>query len=413
MLAVLAKSTWAQDKAGDPIFNGNKLFADVKQYVDFGIHRTATDGDNQTSAWLKNKLDKLGYKTEYLYFPVKQYFLESASLQVKNKVLNVFPLWPVAQANVSLNAVLVDADKNKQSVSGKIAIIRLKKEDRQYIDRLEKLDRFNDLIARHASAIILIVDNEAGQIAALNTQPNASWKIPVVQIAPKDTAQLISGATASLQIKGSLKDVQARNVIAKIGSGKKEVIVSTPISGWFTCGGERGPGIAIFNAIAEWVSVTKPPYTFVFIANSSHELEDHRGTHVFIDKRAPKPENVRLWVHFGASFAINAYQKTTDGIQKLDAVDPKRRVYYSSNMENTIHKAFDNKSITQLKDVALGELSVAKKYGYASYFGFVGADFNPYFHTPVDDETATSPKILEETALLIRNAIELELANHL
>lgn len=411
LLLGLTQQLWAQNPPDDDIFNGNKLFDDVKHYVDFGVHRTATKGDNATSAWLKNKLDGFGFRTEYLYFPVKQYFLESASLKVNDSQLNVFPLWPVSRANVTLNAELVDADKHKQAVSGKIAVIRLKKEDRKYIDRLEKLDRFNDLIAQRAGAIVLIVDNDAGEIAALNTQPKASWKIPVVQIAPKDSAQLVEGARVSLQIKGILKDVQARNVIARIGSGKQIVIVSTPISGWFTCGGERGPGIAIFNAIAKWVSEAKPPYTFVFIANSSHELEDHRGTHVFIDKKAPKPSDVRLWVHLGASFAINGYQKTATGINKLATVDPKRRVYYSSNLENTMHQVFDRKPITQLGNVALGELSVAAKYGYATYFGFVGADFNPFFHTPVDSETATSPEILQETALMIRDAIQLELAH--
>jgi len=413
LLLGLTQTLWAQNTPGDEIFNGDKLFNDVKQYVNFGVHRTATNGDNATSAWLKNKLDGFGFRTEYLYFPVKQYFLESAALKINNSIVDVFPLWPVATANVTLNAELVDADKHKQPVSGKIAVIRLKKEDRKYIDRLEKLDRFNDLIAQHASAIVLIVDNDAGEIAALNTQPKASWKIPVVQIAPKDTLQLVEGARVSLQIKGKLKDVQARNVIAKIGSGKQTVIVSTPISGWFTCGGERGPGIAIFNAIAKWVSVAKPPYTFVFVANSSHELEDHRGTHVFIDKKAPKPSDVRLWVHLGASFAINGYQKSATSIKKLETVDPKRKVYYSSNLENTMHQAFDRKPITQLGNVALGELSVAAKYGYAKYFGFVGADFNPFFHTPVDNETATSPEILEETALMIRDAIQLELVQHL
>jgi len=410
LILLLTNAIWAQNKTADKIFNGNKLYDDVKHYVDLGIHRTATEGDNKTSAWLKNKLEGYGYKTEYLYFPVKQFFLESATVKISNKNLTVFPLWPVKDPVVNLTATLINADQSTSSVSGKIALIRLKSEDRKYVDHLEKLDRFNQLLEQKVKAIILVVDNPAGEIAALNTQPNASWQIPVVQIAPKDTAQLIKGSTVTLNIKGALKEVQARNVIAKIGSGDKKVIISTPISGWFSCGGERGPGIAIFNAIAEWVSIEKPDYTFIFIGNSSHELEDHRGTHVFIDKVAPKPNDVRLWVHFGASFAINGYIKTTTGIEKLSNVDPKRRVYYSSNVENTMHKAFDDVAITQLKDVALGELGVAAKYGYNTYFGFVGADFSPYFHTPVDDATATNPKILEETALAIKKAIATELS---
>lgn len=29
--------------------------------------------------------------------------------------------------------------------------------------------------------------------------------------------------------------------------------VSTPTSGWFNCGGERGPGIAVFLSLVSWL----------------------------------------------------------------------------------------------------------------------------------------------------------------
>src|ERR1700761_8025910 len=99
LFTMLCKSIHAQDKT-DSAFSGADLYNDVTTYVKFGIHRTATDGDNKTSAWIKDKLDKDGFKTEYLYFPVKQFFPETTTLQVAGKTVSVFPLWPVKDPSV-------------------------------------------------------------------------------------------------------------------------------------------------------------------------------------------------------------------------------------------------------------------------------------------------------------------------
>ena len=349
-------------------------------------------------------MDKNGFKTEYLYFPVKQFFPEKTFLTINDKQINVFPLWPVADPNVNITAAIADPDKAQDYVDGKIAIVRIASLDNKTDTRIKAV------IAGGAKAVVVIYANASGEIAAINTLPNTSWSVPVVQIAPKDAASLENASTATLTITGTIKDVQARNVIGVIGDGPKSVIVSTPISGWFTCGGERGPGIAIFNALAAWVgSQKKLPYKFIFIANSGHELADHQGAHLFLEKKAPKPADVRLWVHLGASIATYAYMKNDVGVTKLPVVDSSRIVYYSDSVEDAINAAFQNVPIRKLKGKALGELAVAAKAGYAPYFGFVGTDSFTLFHTPVDDASTTSPALLEEVAKAIRKAIEIEL----
>ena len=47
------------------------------------------------------------------------------------------------------------------------------------------------------------------------------------------------------------RDVAGRNVIARLGIGAgPTIVVSTPMTGWYTCVCERGPGIANFLALA-------------------------------------------------------------------------------------------------------------------------------------------------------------------
>lgn len=410
-LLLLYVQTSAQHYVFADRFDGAALYADVVHYVKLGIHRTGTEGDNKTSEWIKGILDKNGFKTEYVTFPVKQFFPEKTQLTVGGKALEVFPVWPVANPNVQLTGALVDAQNGTEVVKDKIVWISQVSKERSFSfldqDNAKVIKKFIDLGAK---AIVLIADNAAGEIAAINTSPGDSWAVPVVQLAPKDLPHLKDGATASLNIRGELREVTARNIQGTIGSGEKTVIISTPISGWFTCGGERGPGIATFNALAKWVAEKKLPYKFIFTGNSGHELAQHQGTHIFLHQKAPKPEDVRLWFHLGASFATHNYVKTAGGVAKRPEADGNRIVYYSGDFSKPLDEAFKNVKINKAPDKAYGELVVAQQKGYSRFIGLVGTASFALFHTPLDDASTTSPKLLEEMANAVKDAIELELA---
>ena len=72
-------------------FPAAELYADVNKYVNFGIHRTGTDGDNKTSEWIKGILDNNGFKKEYLTFPVEQFFPDKTDWKIGKKSIEVFP----------------------------------------------------------------------------------------------------------------------------------------------------------------------------------------------------------------------------------------------------------------------------------------------------------------------------------
>ncbi|MFC6191738.1 hypothetical protein ACFP1I_09035 [Dyadobacter subterraneus] len=391
-------------------FQGADLYADVVQYVNFGIHRTGTEGDNKTSEWLKGILDNNGFKTEYVTFPVEQFFPEKTELKIGKKSIEVFPIWPVLKAEVQITAQLIELKKDGGDVSGKIVWINQQSKERSFsfMDE-DNAAEIKKIIDGGAKAIILVADNAAGEIAAINTLPGVSYPIPVVQVAPKDVENLLAGGTASLTVTGKLKKVTARNIQGSIGEGDKTIIISTPISGWFTCGGERGPGIATFTALAKWVASQKFPYKFIFTGNSGHELAQHQGTHIFLHEKAPKSADVRLWVHLGASFATYAYTKSDKGLVRQANADNKRIVYFAGDVESSVNQAFRNIEIQKVKDKAYGELVVAQKQGYSPFIGFVGTASFPLFHTKLDDASTTSPALLEEMANAIRQVIEIEL----
>lgn len=74
------------------------------------------------------------------------------------------------------------------------------------------------------------------------------------------------------------------------------MLLTTPLSGWFRCAGERGTGIAVMLAVAERLAAEGVP--LLVNGNSGHELID-LGAHHLAES---KPAACSIF-HFGASVA--------------------------------------------------------------------------------------------------------------
>src|SRR5258705_2382187 len=142
--------------------------------------------------------------------------------------------------------------------------------------------------------------------------------MPVMVIAGKDRGAferaIGTGAPVTFDVAGRYeRNVSGRNVVARLGAGKGPVIVaSTPMTGWYSCVCERGPGIANFLALARTVAAEKLPGNFVFVATAGHEI-GHGGMELFLKQGAPPPQDTLGWVQFGAS---KAFYASTTGPQR-------------------------------------------------------------------------------------------------
>jgi hypothetical protein len=392
--------------------NGDELYGYVEKFVSLGEHRTTTPADTATSYWLKQKLDSLGFETHYLTFPVRQFFVNNASVLSDNNKIEAFPLWwandsTLSEVSGSIADIRYSAGKQ---LKGKVALLNFPGHGGQTTPAI--ISRLDSLIGLGVAAIIAVTENETGQIVAYNTKKDQKpWKVPVVLIAPKDTLALQESArlskTVVVSIKGEYRHVQARNVYGTIGHGNKYIVISTPISGWFTCGGERGPGIAVWLALAKWVAENKPSYTFVFTGNSGHEL-DFEGARQFLEKAAPAPGNTHLWIHFGAGVATVQWKSSAQGLKRTGTLDTLRHFFYNQAVAETFTQAFANTPAQKVlvKDNPGGELVLAARKGYPRFVSIANA--HPFFHVPTDDASSTSPQILEETAQFFIHFLKLE-----
>ncbi|AYB34680.1 PA domain-containing protein [Chryseolinea soli] len=406
MWLVAGASAFAQPNPGTSYFEGSNLFTTVTRYTSLGEHRTGTPTDFATSEWLGKELAASGYTVKYHEFSLKQFFPEVVRVtDAKKRVLNAFPFWYISDSiKLDVEGVLT---ARATVVKDKIVVVNFtSNQPGQSGEQL--LEKLHALVAAGAKAIIGYTENEAGEIAAINAPKAAKpWKAPIVLVSPGDAKQLLEqeGQTVRVTIKGTFKQVTARNVYGTIGNGDQYVVVSTPISGWFGCGGERGPGVATWLALAQWAAAEKLPYTFVFTGNSGHELGGW-GAKAFLDGGAPPVDKTKLWVHLGAGIATLSWKSTPSGLVKENHVDANRNFFYSDAAAASFQAAFKNVAGNKWPTTQRtgGELIYVIDKGYPNVAG--AAYSHPYFHMKSDDASKTSPAILEEVAIAFRNFIE-------
>ena len=401
----------SQEQVATRFLKGDALYKDVVTYSELGEHRTATSEDIKTSEWLAGELGKAGLKTEFHPFSVRQFFLENVSLQVDGRSFGAFPLWPPhATGPTPIQAPLVQADTEpaagRQAVSlrGSIALGHFGLPS----VRLQPERLIAKLVAAGVIAVVAIYETVSGDLFAHNL--HYPLPFPVVVAGTKDEPALNHaakrGAQATLRVEGREDaDAQARNVVGRLERGKRQIVISTPYSAWFKAGGERGPGVALFLALARWAAKRPTENSYLFVASSGHELGG-AGIKSFVGKHAPPPDQVICWLHLGASISTYDWEKTPQGMRKLDRVFSKRR-FLATNKQSLVPilaRAFqplpDWRPI--LTERAAGELMLLFQSGYRA-FGLSGA--HPHFHSPNDGPEATGPELLEPVGQALTKAL--------
>jgi hypothetical protein len=399
----LAAQTPASDQApapqaADPLA-GSLLYDDVKQYESFGIHRYGSVGANAALDWIAGRLAGAGLCVEQQRFSMdRQYFLDSATMVTPGRTIPVLPQWwiPEDQASFELNAPIArDGD-----ATGKFVRLKLSYDQGAYLNRHHR-DAIASALQRKPAAVLLTIGHPSGEIFTYNVaQSDTSWPVPVILVAPDDESLLDAaeqaGASVAVSVKGRYQhNVAGRNIIGRLDRGKdRTIMVSTPVTSWFTSTCERGPGIAAFLATASFAARSLPDANFIFVATGGHEI-GHGGMEHFIRDKAPKPDTGAAWLHYGASLACYRRVRDDDHWVTVPEVDTRLRFLgVSASLAPAAEIAFRDVQVTRLAGEALfGELRDVHGAGYADYLGMVG--LHSLFHTPIDSAAMTGPEVLE------------------
>jgi hypothetical protein len=391
-------------KAIPAYFSGDALMADVVAYDGFGVHRSGSPADQQTTAWMADHLVRHGYNVEHTPFNVELFQPGNSTIDVNNTIVELVPQWPVA-GPVRLSGQLAEV-ATLGRLDGMIALAVFPYDKRSTIDLPTYWAILTDARARGAIALIAITEGPTGTVIAMNApQAGLALPLPVGLVAPPNAPILQEAARAKqvvvFNLAGqSLGSVSAHNVLGHLDRGGDTIVVSTPMSAWTHAGGERGPGIALWRSLAQWAAV-QGKSRYVFLATSGHEF-NHAG----FDAVLPRLEAIvpkrkcKLWLHLGANIGVRAL--SDDGSGRL--TDRASRGGWLAGTPLTLagltarFAGVDGlwPPIPAARGLVVGELKSIIAAGYAPAIGLFGA--GPLHHTQRDRADATTPNLLEAVA---------------
>ncbi len=394
--------------------SGECLYQDVVTYSSFGDHRTAIDGEEQTTDWMAERFSACGLDVSFQTFSQETYFVSNTCLTANSKEMDCFPLWPPTwTGQTPVRGQLVATDTGRDIPEGSIVLLKP-----SFNYGAPAFSNEEDNVAIRAAAgagaiaSVVIGNGPSDGMHAYNTPDGAArWPIPVVLTPKRNEAVLVSAverhAEVSLLLDGTdIPQAQPRNIIAKLNRGDDIIVISTPKSGWFTCAGERGPGVALSLALARWASERDSNVSYLFDANSGHET-DGTGIRRFLEDLAPSPDRTLAWIHLGANIATWDWEEAAGGLVKRARPEDYRVICSSEELLPLLSTALAVlPGLEPRAGRGIGEMREVIRMGYRG-FGVNGGPYR-YFHTPEDvPEVGTAPELLEPMAAALVRALEL------
>jgi hypothetical protein len=276
---------------------GAHLYDTVRQYAAIGAHhRTGTPEDAQTLDWFEDRLRGLGATTERQPWDFDRYEAEWR-VTFDGADVDALPLFYEATGEIESTTPFTAAVSAVSS--GAFPAWPTIVEQARW--------------ARVALAVIA-TQSPSGRLLVPNRTPTRSGSGLASLLVPGALAGRLRTARITARLSARVVPGRTSNVIGRLGAGadRDRVLLTTPLSGWFRCAGERGTGIAVMLAVAERLAAEGVP--LLLNGNSGHELVDI-GAHRFAET---KPA-VRAIFHFGASVAAGEREgdelRLTEGVR--------------------------------------------------------------------------------------------------
>lgn len=353
------------------------LFEIASSYSSFGYHRTGSQSQLKTEGWLQQCLKKLTNRVECFDYDY-QHFEARTEVFINKKLIPSMALYYEAVGelrdcrNFEVTSVEISADETS---------------DYEVIKQKQK-----QAGQRKCEVLVVATWGANDSLRAFNVTPLLKDTLPTVMVPGSEHENLHEG-TLSLNYSAELSQRKAKNIIACFGDHSTDdpVVITTPISGWFECAGERGTGIALAIALAKKISKTKPVR---LVLASGHEL-GYLGGFKYTAGLKASPAAV---IHIGSCLATHG--------SALNAW---------SNIEDNRFDQF----ASYLQQVDIPITKVAKPSERTDWVGEAEcwshfncpmisiAGDNPVFHTPEDRiAAATNPEVMAEMFDVLSDSME-------
>jgi hypothetical protein len=375
---------------------------DLEAWVAMGGKASGGPGDRDSGAWMESRLRLFGYRTRRQAFRAPFLDVRTAALTLGNASVQGLAQAPASVTGPGGVTGGLTLGRPTAPARGALVVVDLPARRWSSVRQPELRTLADEVRASGAAGLILVTNGPTGEAIALNAPAEAPpFGVPTLVLAPKDAGPVLAaareGRTARLVIDGQAGRRPAFNLIGRIDRGAgRTVVLSTPRSGWFTCAGERGPGIALWMALLPWMAKTLTRHDIVVVTASGHEYEN-LGAEAFLHREAPAPERTALWVHLGAGIAARDWAETPKGLAPLDRPDPARVMMGSAHLVGILKESFAGEAGLEAPlpagPAAAGELAEILKAGYPAAFGVFGG--HRFHHTALDDARCLDPALVE------------------
>ena len=295
----------------DQIADGLKAFEIVKTYSDMGHHRTGTETDAAAIDWLAGLLRNAGAEVTCPPFPYSHYDA-AVTITINGQCIEAMALYYAYTGSASISRPAF-AEVNGHDAEDNIskAIITAVTQARQL----------------GHDGLILTTDSPDDTLCGMNRQSHDVLDFPVILIGKKDSERVRQNP-AQISISAKTNDQTARNIVARFRSDDSTdqalLLLTTPVSGWFNCAGERGCGIAIALILAQKLSAHCP---LDLLLASGHELGFVGGYHL----AETYDSTASAVVHLGSSIANIGAEMTS-----VCAAPPQQLSRISTTLNSSI-----------------------------------------------------------------------------
>jgi hypothetical protein len=267
---------------------GRRLYDVVKAFSRWPVHRTGSGPEKATLDWFESELRRRGAATSRWEYSFPHYKW-TAQVGVGGRLADTVPLYYEGVGTVRSDAPFV-RPVTITDTHGDADVLAAMKEAKAENASLAVLPVFNSTHG-YPSYDGLVADNR--DPAAVTTG------VPALFIPGRLADQARRGVQA--RIDAHVVTDRSHDIIGWFGKPVSDpIIVTTPLSGWFTCAAERGSGIAVALELAADLARTHPVFV---LGNSGHELNNYGVRAYLQDAFDLQPRAV---IHIGASIAAGA-----------------------------------------------------------------------------------------------------------
>jgi hypothetical protein len=272
----------------------------IQEYDAQGIHRTGTDVDDASGAWLAEQARESGGVAALERFHFSRVDVRTCTVASGSRTIEGLPLFDggftqadgvsgrLGSAESSAEIAIVDLDGPAISSEGRS------------LDALRRGGRYRAVVA-------VTRGTQRGLIPMNAARFREPYGVPVVQVPSTEVAWLNELASRGERVTVVAHVVRiddtAGNVTATVRGTRADlppVVVITPRSGWWHCASERGGGLACWLETIRTAATARSARTVEFVASSGHEL-GHLGLDAFIAERRALVKSAAAWIHLGAN----------------------------------------------------------------------------------------------------------------